>query len=225
MGTLTCGVRRHGVIGSTVLAARHVAQFLSSRIYLHERHVWYVLRPAAVIRLPLGDKLALRLGGPEHVDFLSEYNLCSRSTALGYLARGGKLWLVREGTRLAFCCWIFTRQMPILAAPGGWLGLSSNTVCLEGSMTSSDYRGRGIAPAAWSLIAQELEEEGVRTIVTKIEECSAASRRAVLKIGFQEMAFMDYLCVGGLSRVQWETRSDLVTQDLEALRRVWSIAA
>ncbi len=54
------------------------------------------------------------------------------------------------------------------AARGGWLSLPEGTVCLEDSVTSPDYRGRGVAPAAWSQIAAAAAEDGYATMVTKV---------------------------------------------------------
>ena len=65
-------------------------------------------------------------------------------------------------------------------------------MCLEDSVTSSAYRGRSVAPAAWSQIADSLEQAGVESIITKIDENNVPSRRAVEKVGFREIATMRY---------------------------------
>jgi RimJ/RimL family protein N-acetyltransferase len=72
----------------------------------------------------------------------------------------------------------------------GVLSLPQEIVCLDDSVTAEDYRGKSIAPAAWSGIADTLERTGVRSIVTKIEESNLPSRKAVSKVGFEEIATM-----------------------------------
>jgi RimJ/RimL family protein N-acetyltransferase len=69
-------------------------------------------------------------------------------------------------------------------------------------VTDAEYRGRGIAPAAWALIAQSLNDEGIRMIAIKVEETNRSMRRAVQKAGFHEMAITDFRQVAGHSRIQ-----------------------
>jgi len=109
---------------------------------------------------------------------------------------GADLWLVLDDRRPAFACWIFHGSMPVLAAPNGQLALPPEIVCLEDSVTSASYRGRRVAPAAWSQIANRLEQNAVRSIITKIEESNTASRRAIVKSGFHEIATMHFRRVG-----------------------------
>jgi GNAT superfamily N-acetyltransferase len=109
---------------------------------------------------------------------------------------GADLWLVLDGQQLVFACWIFHGSMPMLAAPGARLMLPPEIVCLEDSLTSASYRGRGVAPAAWSEIADALEPTGVEYIITKIEESNTASRRAIVKSGFHESAIMHFQLIG-----------------------------
>jgi RimJ/RimL family protein N-acetyltransferase len=114
--------------------------------------------------------------------------------------------------------------MPTVAARSGWKDLPANTVCFEGVMTDSGYRGRGIAPAAWSLIAQSLKEEGIRTIAMKVEETNRSMRRAVQKAGFHEMAITDFRQVAGFSRVHVVPLSSESGQDADILAEVQKLA-
>ena len=226
MNTIRRAVLRHGVAGCLILGARYAARCLLTALYRHERHIWYVAAPMAVKSVrPLPKGLKLHRSGREHLDLLSQSNLCGWSLAETFLAEGGDVWIVREAERAASCCWIFRRRMPTVTVRGGWKTLPSNTVCLEGAVTDADYRGHGIAPAAWALIAQSLQEEGVRTIITKVEEDNMPSRQAVLKAGFHEVAMMDYLHVGGLSRVRVVPVGETLGQDREMLMELQKLAA
>jgi len=218
-------LRRHGVSGCLILALRSSAKCLLTALYQHERHVWYAAEPAAVKARSLPKGLELHRSGRWHLDLLSESNLCGWTVGETFLAEGGDLWIVREGKRAAFCCWIFRERMPTVAARCGWKGLPSNTVCLEEPVTDADYRGRGIAPAAWFLIAQRLKEEDIRTIIIKVEEDNTTMRRAVLSAGLHEVAVMDYLYVGGLSRVRVVPVGTILGRDREILMEMQNIAA
>jgi hypothetical protein len=194
---------QHGLTGCLTLAARHSSRSLLHLFYRHERHIWYAGATSDIkAERPLSIGLALQRAGSEHLDLLSQSNLCGRTQAERFLAEGADLWMVRDAERAAFCCWIFRRRMPVVAARGGRMGLPSDTVCLEGSVTGLEYRGRGIAPAAWSLIALHLQQEGIQTIITKVEIENMPSRRAVLKAGFHEAAAMDFLKLGRKLRIQ-----------------------
>jgi RimJ/RimL family protein N-acetyltransferase len=73
-------------------------------------------------------------------------------------------------------------------------------VCLEDSVTSAAARGRGIAPAAWGAIADTLALEGQRKMITKVTVENTASRRAVTKSGFEEIALMHFRRRGPIHR-------------------------
>jgi len=151
-------LRRHGPIKSGMLAANHMAQSLYRQVYVHERHMWYALWTRLVTLMPLAGGLMLAQGAAADIELLSAANLCGRTTARKYFAHGANLWMVKDGERAAFCCWIFPTHMPVVTARARWQPLPPHTVCLEDSMTSPLYRGKGIAPAAWSLIAQHLRK-------------------------------------------------------------------
>lgn len=116
-------------------------------------------------------------------------------------AVGGELWVVLDEGRPAFTCWIFPRVTPAIAARGGWLELPPDTVCLENSATSPQYRGRGVAPGAWAGIADALADRGVASMITKVTVDNVPSRKAVTKAGFDEIALMRLVRVGGRTRV------------------------
>ena len=78
----------------------------------------------------------------------------------------------------------------MLAAPGGWLELPADTVVLEDSATTPRARGRGIAPGAWTAIADSLRDEGLAHMITKVGVENEASRKAVAKSGFREIGVM-----------------------------------
>ncbi len=189
-------LQRHGLKGCWNLAMAEARRAMTQRLYLHERHVWFVLWTGSVKLVPLGEGLVLQRGGWPQVDLLAEQRLCSRTVAAKYLAHGGQAWIVMHGHRAAFCCWIFQNQMPLVAVRGGWQRLPAPTACLEASVTSPDYRGQGIAPAAWTALAVMLRDAGIRSLVTKVEEENVASRRAVEKAGFRQIAVMDFRRIG-----------------------------
>ena len=218
-------VARHGVRGCVALAARNAKQYVTTTLYQHERHIWYVAAPVDVrAHRAFPDGMKLRRSRREHLDLLTQSNLYGWSAAESFLEEGGDLWMVRDNQRAVFCCWVFRKRMPTVAAQGGWKELPAKTVCLEGVVTDPRYRGRGIAPAAWSLIAQSLKDEGMRTITIKVEEKNQSMRRAVQKAGFREMAITDFRQLAGLSRVKVVPVSGASGQDADILAEVQKLA-
>ncbi len=71
-------------------------------------------------------------------------------------------------------------------------------------MTASAYRGLAVGPVAWSQIGGILAGEGVGAMITKIDRDNVASRRAVQKIGFKEIASMTHLRIGPWTVVEVE---------------------
>lgn len=174
-----------------------IVKYARRRTYLDETHVWYEL-PLEVERprRDLSPELTLIKAGPEHVHLLGQMPTVSEAAARERMDGGADLWIVLDGDRAVFACWIFHKSMPMLAAPDGILPLPPQTVCLENSVTAADYRGRSIAPAAWFGIADTLERAGVHSIITKIEESNIPSRKAVSKVGFEEIATMHFRLLG-----------------------------
>lgn len=192
-------VKRDGlkaVIGKVMMLARQ-------RVYVDETHVWYELplgtdRP----RVELSPELDLIRAGTDELPLLEqlprskEVPVVSPSGAEQRFEAGADLWMVLEGRQLAFACWIFHKSAPVGAAKSGRLVLSPEVVCLEDSVASPAFRGRRIAPAAWSEIADSLEQGAVKSIITKIAEDNAATRRAIVKCGYREIATMHFRRVG-----------------------------
>lgn len=187
------GLRRHGLMGGmrrALLLTRQAAERLP---YMHERHVWYRLDLKAQrphIDLPAG--IELKRADVADLGLLEQLETIGFVEARRRLAMGAELWIAHESGQAAFSCWIFYDRAPVLAAPGGWLALPEGTACLEDSVTSARYRGRGIAPAVWSCVADALRQEGVTALITKVEESNTPCRRAIAKVGGQQVAEMDF---------------------------------
>jgi GNAT superfamily N-acetyltransferase len=190
-------LRKYGVRA----AGTRVVDAARQRALLDETHVWYELslrdgRP----RVDLAPGFVFRRAEPSEVALIEQLPTVARPEAQRRLDAGNDLWFVLDGDTPAFACWIFRQRMPMLAAPGGVLELPPGSVCLEDSVTSADYRGRGLAPAAWTLLADVLEHEGVGSMLTKVGEENTPSRRAVTKAGFVEIGVMHFRRVGPRSR-------------------------
>jgi RimJ/RimL family protein N-acetyltransferase len=116
-------------------------------------------------------------------------------------AAGHQPWIVERGGRVGFICWIHRRRAPVAGVRGGWIDLPPEVVGLEGSLTLPAFRGQGIARGAWSEVADGLAGEGVHAVVTKVEEQNGASRAALGRAGFREVAAMTLDRSWGRSRV------------------------
>ncbi len=212
------GLKRFGAIGIVTRISSLAGRSLSRMVHVRERHLWYVLDLAAPLSrtaCPPGFELSKASDGDvallEQLPTIGTYEARTRRSA------GAELWLMREGSQAAFACWIFRDRTPVFAVRRGWLSLPPDTVCLEDSVTSPAYRGRGLAGAAWSGIAHVLQGQQVLAIITKVAEDNTASRRAVEKAGFLPVAMMTLTRWGLRSRVELQPlRIDALTTFLEA---------
>jgi RimJ/RimL family protein N-acetyltransferase len=185
------GVRRFGVAGIATRAATLAGRSISRTLYLQERHIWYTLDlTAARAASALPDGFTLHRASDADVSLLEQLPTIGSLEAGQRRRDGADLWLVQAGAQPAFACWIFRERAPVLAARGGWLTLPKGTACLEDSVTAPQSRGRGLAGAAWSAVADDLAHGGLTTLITKVAEDNTASRRAVEKVGFVPAALM-----------------------------------
>jgi ribosomal protein S18 acetylase RimI-like enzyme len=165
---------------------------LRRRFVADEAHIWLALdlggaRPGRA----LPDGLVLRRGRDRDLAAVEQLPDAGPVSALRRQLRAGhQLWIVTTGERVAFACWLQRDTAPVFAARGGTLRLPPGVCCLEDSATAPDFRGRGIAPAAWSSLATAAERDGYTTVITKVEVDNQASIRALEKAGFSEIAHM-----------------------------------
>lgn len=194
-GRISGAVERHGLSGTARIIAERT-------LYLRETHFWYELDLSRERRpRPLAEGLSFVDAGRQPDGLIDQIPDLTHEAARERLDRGATLWLVLEGDRVAFACWTFVGQAPALAAPDGWLDLPDGVHCLEDSVTTPEFRGRGIAPAAWAALADRLRDQGVTSIVTKVAVENVASCRAVAKSGFEHVATMELQRVGRWGRV------------------------
>jgi L-amino acid N-acyltransferase YncA len=181
-------------------AARHSVDLARAHLYLVEEHVWYQLDVAAERpRRELPEEVRLIRAG--HDQLSGAVQMGQRPEEVrARQAAGNDLWLAEDDGGPLFRCWIYRRRAPVLAAPGGWLEIPSDTVVLEDSATTPRARGRGIAPGAWTAIADSLRDEGVVQMITKVGVENEASRKAVAKAGFREIGVMRMVKTGPRKR-------------------------
>jgi ribosomal protein S18 acetylase RimI-like enzyme len=178
--------------------AHRVAVRGARRLFMREEHIWFVLpldtdRPAA----SLPDGFRLERAAEADAEALARLPNQPNADALRERIAGrADVYVVRYGDRAAFACSVFVDRTPVAAARGGWLALPPGTVCLEDSGASPEFRGRGVAPAAWSAIAGALGSDGVKRMLTKVAVDNEPSRRAVVKAGFIDAAVMRMRRIG-----------------------------
>ena len=222
LGSRASGVlARHGLLGTVKLVARRI---LTARDY-SETFVWYALDLAAPDRphLVLAPGLVLRRASEADLPLLEqlEEHPSVRTITPWYLreqlAAGAALWLVHQGDRAAFRCWIFRAWFPMHDAKGGGIKLPPAVAVLEDSLSSSAFRGQGVAPAAWTAIADYYRRNGACWMYTKVQVKNTASRRAVEKAGFREVARMHVV------RRNWRKQVRVLPSE-EAGRHDWLVA-
>jgi hypothetical protein len=180
-------LRREGARGIVSV----IRQRVRGTVSLDEIHVWYELALAGDRpQLALPPELRLIRGRVSDTPLLDELP----SHWIGYTARqeieaGNDLWLVLDGQRPVFTCWMLRGSVRELAATSGQLELPPETVFVEGSATSPSYRGRGfIAPAVYSQIADKYQEAGIESIIARVAKDNVTSRLVVARAGFCEVA-------------------------------------
>jgi ribosomal protein S18 acetylase RimI-like enzyme len=182
-------VRRYGVVGASRASALKLLPSSPA-----PQIKWYRLdlareRP----RRDLSDGLDLRRGtAADAADVaqlpVSRYGpVLTHSDVIKRLKSGAELWIVTDGDRVAFACWVLHRKVPFYNTAAT---LPPATVQLEDSVLSPDFRGRPIPPGAWSGIADDLEARGFAVMMTKIDTANTEALWAFRRAGFREVADM-----------------------------------
>jgi ribosomal protein S18 acetylase RimI-like enzyme len=199
LARIQTAARRDGVVPVALRVVRRATRPLIQR----EQHVWYALHLDAHRRSRrMPDGCELLRGGLEDLERLAELPTQPLiDDALARLAEGAELHVVRRGEDLVFAAWVFHRRTPAAAASDGWIDLPPDTVSIEDAATKGAERGRGIAPAAYDLIATRLAARGYRTLLMKVEVANRASRRAASKAGFRAGALVKLRRLGMRRRV------------------------
>src|SRR5258706_5887545 len=110
-------VSRHGVRSAVQRVLMITRRTIGRSLYLHERHVWYLLDLAHDrFRLALPKRFTLVRADEAELPFLYQLPTVGLHEAQRRLAAGADLWLVLDGERAVFSCWIFRHPMPVLAA-------------------------------------------------------------------------------------------------------------
>lgn len=184
-------VRRHGFVGCLHRFMFLTVKSIRRRSSVHERHLWYWLDLTVERRqLVMPGGMELVRGGLQDLPLLAQLKRMGMFEAEWRLSDGAELWIAKEGAQAAACCWIFRDRAPLLAARGNWLRLPPNTVILEDVMTHAAYRGRGIAPAVLTQVADDLARRGASAMLAKVEANNVVSQRMVEKAGFVLIAVM-----------------------------------
>ncbi len=159
--------------------------------YLREEHTWWQQDLDDRPRFDLAEGLRFVRATAAEAGAVAELGQ-DPQMALDRLADGNDLWIVFDGEQPLFACYTYRQTAPVMAASHGELDLPDGAACLEDSLASPAARGRGIAPATWTLVGDTLREEGFKALVTKIETSNKSSNRAVEKVGFRPIAVMEH---------------------------------
>jgi len=181
---LKSAIERHGVRGA---AGRALGRTLSKR----DQYVWYVLGLDRVEPIPFrGDGYELVLGQAEHVELLRDLPAITVDEGRRRIARGDQIWFVLHDGEPAFVCSAFLQAIPTEPVPGGCYQLPEGVASLDDGFTRREYRGRALAPAAWTAIAERLGEQGLDVLVARAGIENIAARRTHEKCGFRPFTVM-----------------------------------
>jgi GNAT superfamily N-acetyltransferase len=146
---------------------------------------WYRLDLGRNEPRPLPPGMELRRCGEADIPLFAQLEPVASRDAKRRFDAGGVLWLVLDAGRPAFGTWTFPKRVPVGQANNGWLELPEDTTQLKDIVTGKAWRGRGIATAAISMIADRVAAEGNSFLVGRVEDSNFTSRHVYeKKLGF-----------------------------------------
>lgn len=197
MGRLTTAVDRHGILGT----ARAAAHMVRDAAHQDETSTWFeVLLDQNRPRVAAAQGDLVLAADDDTFELFNAIGSQSAGVARDRRSAGGEPWVLLVDGKPAFCCWLYAGRSPINSMAGEWLHLPPAVRTLEDSITAPDFRGRGLAGGVWMALFDDLERQGVRSVVTNVLDTNVPSTKAVLKVGFAPVASMRYVRVGPWSR-------------------------
>lgn len=186
-GRALAKLRREGVRTTGRTAAARLVQ----QVWLQETHVWLLMgldepRPRPV----LAPHLRVAQVPGEQVGVVAQLAV-SVAAAQERVARGHQLFGVFDGPRLLAVVWAFLGEAPTVITATGWLPLPVGHANVEDTVVAPELRGHGIAPALYSMVFDDLRDQGCTSAVGKISIDNAANRRACAKLGWTEVAVVE----------------------------------
>lgn len=183
---------------------RRAVEEVVPRIWLHEVHVWYVIRlDQERPRPPLPQGCTLQRATADDLPLLEQLPEPDVTGARRRMAEGHELWLVMEDGRPKFRVWTFYGEAPVYAARGGVLPLRPDVVNLEDAMTAHEARGRGLAASGYAAVFDVIATDGRGpTVIGKPPRDNVANRRAMEKAGFTAVAEMTFRRTGPRQQVR-----------------------
>lgn len=198
-GRLGAAIDERGLAGT----ARTAARIVQHAAHQDEVSTWFeVVLDRDRPRVPLAEGELLPAVDDATFGLFNAIGSQSAEVARARRAAGGEPWVLLVDGEPAFCCWLYAGRSPINSMPGEWLNLPAGVRTLEDSITAPGFRGRGLAGGVWTALFDELEKQGVRSVVTNVLDSNIPSTKAVLKVGFAPVASMRYVRVGPWSRQQ-----------------------
>ncbi len=188
--TVTFREARRDGVGRTVRRAVRTAHLYGLRNAVQRAETaggvwnWYRLDLSGNEPRPLPAGMELRRCDEADIPLYAEIEPAASRDSKRRMDADGTLWLVISDGRALFAAWTFPTRVPVGQAAGGWLELPAGTAQLKDIVTAEAARGRGIATAAISLIADAVAAEGFTYFIGRIEDSNFTSRHVYTKLGF-----------------------------------------
>ena len=142
------------------------------------------LRPAEPrisARFRLGDQNDLK----RMSEAVHDYDMLAQEFALERLRAGDRFTLAESGNQIVFYSWLMFGQLDM--GMRRYLPLSADTAYLYRLFTVAAYRGRGLSPAYFWSIREDLSQQNVRRVVSWVEARNLVSRRVFEAAGFRQI--------------------------------------
>jgi hypothetical protein len=196
------GLESHGVLGVAREAAGRV-------VSVDEEYAWFVLDLERLTPITMPEGFDLHLAGEADTDLLRELPAVPIEEGRERVREGIQLWFVLKERTPAFVCFAFLggQRFPLEGTRGKDYILPTGVACLENGLANREFRGRLIAPAAWTGIGERLRAAGHQLLMTKAAVSNVASCRTLERTGFRLATVMRRRRRGLRSSITFERRA------------------
>lgn len=189
LGEILKYFREEGFINGLIRSVWTVFEviFKYKRMYLYS----YNLHDAGP-RVTCGISVSFRKASIDELSLLHDVMYQDNNELQSRFDQGNVCYVGSVSDKIIYSSWVDFKKM-FIPEIDNQIPVQDQEAYVYNVRTKSDYRGKGISPYAYSIIANDLRKHDFKRLYVVVEQCNIASVRSIEKAGFKRIREIVYL--------------------------------